>query len=81
MTALRVLICWIYSNTSSVLLAQILHASSTGALAAFSPVRVTAGEEALWYAVYAVVLWTVVAAIVAHLGTTLVNDRSKRARA
>lgn len=81
MTGMRVLICWIYSNTNSVLLAQMLHASSTGALAAFSPVRVTAGEEAFWYAVYAMVLWTIVAAIVAHFGTNLANGRSKQAPA
>jgi membrane protease YdiL (CAAX protease family) len=80
MTAVRVLICWTYSNTNSVLLAQMLHASSTGALAVFSPVRVTPGEEALWYAVYAMVLWTIVAVIVAHFGTTLASDRSNHAR-
>lgn len=80
MTAVRVLICWTYSNTNSVLLAQMLHASSTGALAAFGPVRVTPGEEALWYAVYAMILWTIVAVIVAHFGTTLVSDRPNQAR-
>jgi membrane protease YdiL (CAAX protease family) len=63
MTAMRVLICWIYSRTSSVLLAQLMHASSTGALAAFGPARVTAGQEALWYAVYALVLWAIVAGV------------------
>ena len=29
MTAMRMLICWMYSNTSSVLLAQFMHVSST----------------------------------------------------
>jgi membrane protease YdiL (CAAX protease family) len=79
MTAVRVLICWIYSNTNSVLLAQMLHASSTGALATFSPFRVTAGEEALWYALYAVGLWMIVAAVVAQFGTTLANKQPKQA--
>ncbi len=50
MTAMRVLIAWTYSNTNSVLLAQLLHASSTGSLAVFSP-HVTAAQESLWYAI------------------------------
>src|SRR5437660_9904511 len=63
MTAMRVLIAWIYSHANSVLLAQLLHASSTGYLVIFSPPRVTAAQEVLWYAVYAAILWLVVAVI------------------
>jgi membrane protease YdiL (CAAX protease family) len=63
MTAMRVIIAWVYTNTSSVLLAQLLHASSTGVLVIFSPARVTPGQEALWYAVYAVALWIVVVVV------------------
>ena len=80
MTALRVLICWVYANTESVLLAQMLHASSTGALAVFSPTGVTAGQEVLWYAVYGVLLWAVVAIIVANHGTALVKAGSASVR-
>ena len=35
MTAMRVLISWLYLNTGSVLAAQLLHMSSTGALVVF----------------------------------------------
>jgi uncharacterized protein len=63
MTAMRVVIAWVYSHTNSVLLAQLLHASSTGSLVVFSPPRVTAAQEALWYAIYAAVLWLVVAIV------------------
>jgi uncharacterized protein len=63
MTAVRVLIAWIYSHTSSVLLTQLLHASSTGSLVIFSPPRVTAAQETLWYAIYAAALWIVVAIV------------------
>jgi len=63
MTAMRVLIAWIYSNTGSVLLAQLMHASSTGALVIFSPPRVTAAQEAFWYIFYAFALWGTVAAV------------------
>jgi uncharacterized protein len=63
MTAIRVLIAWVYSHTNSVLLAQLLHASSTGSLVIFSPPGVTAAQETLWYAIYAAVLWLVVAIV------------------
>ncbi len=71
MTAIRVLIAWLYSNTKSVLLAQLFHAFSTGSLVVFSPPRVTAAQESLWYAVYAAALWLVVALIAATFGERL----------
>jgi membrane protease YdiL (CAAX protease family) len=63
MTAVRVLICWLHSNTRSIFLAQLMHASSTGSLVVLSPAHVTAGQEVLWYTVYAWCLWGVVATI------------------
>jgi membrane protease YdiL (CAAX protease family) len=63
MTAIRVLIAWTYSHTSSVLLPQLLHASSTASLVVFSPPHVTAAQESLWYALYAAALWLVVALV------------------
>jgi uncharacterized protein len=77
MTAIRTLICWVYANTESVLLAQLIHASSTGALVTFSPAGVTAGEEVLWYALYAAVLWSIATAVVMRFGTTLVGRPSR----
>ncbi|HEX6483100.1 MAG TPA: CPBP family intramembrane glutamic endopeptidase [Ktedonobacteraceae bacterium] len=73
LTAMRVLIAWVYSNTNSVLLAQLMHASSTGFLIILSPSHVSPGQETLWYAVYATVLWLVVALIVMRYGTNLVR--------
>lgn len=70
MTAMRVLIAWIYANTSSVLLAQLMHISSTGALVVFSP-PVTPGREALWYALYGCLLWLIVGVVVAKTGRQL----------
>jgi uncharacterized protein len=61
--ALRVLIAWAYSHTGSLLVAQLLHASSTGSLVLLSPLTVTPAQEALWYAGYALALWAAVAAI------------------
>lgn len=71
MTAMRVLIGWIYTNTSSVPLAQFMHVSSTGSLVALSPPQVNAAQEALWYAVYAAALWISVAFVVVIFGKQL----------
>lgn len=71
MTAIRVLIGWIYSNTQSVALAQLMHASSTGSLVVLSPAGVTAREEALWYAIYAAALWLIVGVVAAVFGARL----------
>jgi membrane protease YdiL (CAAX protease family) len=71
MTAMRVLIAWIYTNTKSVLLAQLMHVSSTGSLVLFSAARVTAGQEAMWYALYGTVLWAVVGIVVKTFGRRL----------
>ena len=56
LVALRVLICGVVRATGSLLLAQLLHASSTAALVTFGATRVSPGQEAFWYAAYAVVL-------------------------
>jgi len=71
MTAMRVLIAWIYINTKSVLLAQLMHVSSTGSLVVFGAPRVTAVQEAMWYALYGTVLWVAVAIVVKTFGRQL----------
>jgi membrane protease YdiL (CAAX protease family) len=71
MTAMRVLIAWIYTNTKSVLLAQLMHVSSTGSLVIFSAARVTAAQEAVWYALYGTVLWIAVGIVVKTFGRRL----------
>ena len=71
MTAMRVLIAWIYTNTKSVLLAQLMHVSSTGSLVIFSAARVTALQEAMWYALYGTVLWAAVGIVVKIFGRRL----------
>jgi membrane protease YdiL (CAAX protease family) len=71
MTAMRVLIYWIYRQTGSVLLTQLMHISSTGALVIFGAPRVNAIQEATWYAVYGGVLWLIVFAVVFGSGSAL----------
>jgi membrane protease YdiL (CAAX protease family) len=78
MTAVRIMIAWLYINTGSVLLAQFLHACSTGSLVIFSPARASASQEAAWYWVYAAGLWLVVGIILWRYGYGLKKDASPR---
>jgi CAAX protease family protein len=71
LTAMRVLIAWVYTNTQSVLLAQLLHAFSTGSLVVFSPPGASAAQESLWYAIYAAALWLLVAVVAITYGKRL----------
>jgi uncharacterized protein len=68
MTAMRVLIAWIYTKTNSVLLTQLMHISSTGSLGMFSAPRVTAVQEVIWHALYGGVLWVAVAVALSTSG-------------
>jgi membrane protease YdiL (CAAX protease family) len=69
LAGLRVLMAWIYDHTESVLLAQLMHASSTGCLVVFGAAGVSPAEEALWYALYAAVLWVAAAVMRAPLAS------------
>jgi len=60
LTAMRVFITWIYSNTNSSPLAQFMHAVSTGCLAMLGPAALTPTQETLWYSLYAFILWITV---------------------
>jgi membrane protease YdiL (CAAX protease family) len=80
MTAMRVIISWAYVNTGSLLLAQLIHVSSTGALVIFSPPRATAAQEVLWYGIYALVLWAVVAAVATKYKLALGGDNQPAVR-
>jgi membrane protease YdiL (CAAX protease family) len=74
MTAMRVLICWLYSNTKSVLIAQLMHMSSTGSLVIFSATRASAAQEVLWYLVYGAALWVCVVLVVRVYGKELTRQ-------
>ncbi len=67
MTALRVVMTWAYTHVPSVLLAQLVHISSTGSLVVFGAAHVTPAQEAIWYAGYGALLWLVVALIVSRV--------------
>jgi membrane protease YdiL (CAAX protease family) len=77
LVAMRVLIAWLYINTGSLLGAQMLHASSTGFLVVLGAPAVSAAQEALWYLVYAGVLWVMVGVVVATFGRSLTGRRQR----
>ena len=51
MMAMCVIIAWVYTNTESLPLAQLLHVSSPGSLVACSLAGVSPIQQAFWYAV------------------------------
>ena len=71
MTAMRVLLVWVYVNTRSVLLGQLTHASSTGFLSILVPLSLSPANDTLFYAVLAIALWAAVALVVAKYGKHL----------
>jgi hypothetical protein len=73
-TAFRVLLAWVYCNTDSLPLVQLMHASFTGGLAVLSPATVSPRQEAFWYAVYAGVIAVAAALVVARFGPSLVGQ-------
>jgi membrane protease YdiL (CAAX protease family) len=58
--AWRVLMVWVYDNTRSGVVAQLMHFGYTGSLAFFVP-KLSPADDALVYAVLAVALWVAVA--------------------
>lgn len=63
LTALRIIITWIYNNTSSLLLAQLTHATFTASQLMFTPPALNATESVVWYMGFVLVVWGIVAAI------------------
>ena len=62
--ALRIIIVWVYENTESLLLAQLMHASSSGFLSVLVPIGITGKTRLIFYAVYAVALWIIACLII-----------------
>lgn len=78
--ALRVLIAWVWANTGSVWLAQLMHASSTGSLGILVPIGIGGLPWAIFYPLYAVVLWGAVAIVLVRYGEALVRPRERAGR-
>ncbi len=75
MTAMRVLVVWVYTHTRSLLLAQLMHASSTGFLSVLVPLSLTPRNDTIFYGVYAMALWAAVFLVVARCGEQMTTMR------
>lgn len=71
MTLTRILIAWAYLRTGSVLLSQLMHASSTGFLAALGPAALTPAQATLADVTYSAALCLIVAALTVRYGRHL----------
>jgi len=71
LVALRVLIVWVYSNTGSVFLAMLMHASSTGFYGILVSTTMTPVNWVIFYNVYGVVLCLAAAVVALRYGRTL----------
>lgn len=63
MAAIRVIMCWLYINTKSIFIVQLMHIVSTSSLVVLGANHVSPIQEAIWYGLYAVFLWTIVSII------------------
>jgi membrane protease YdiL (CAAX protease family) len=76
LTAYRVLMVWVYKNSSSLPLMQIMHAFYSGTLGIVSPTT-SIEEGLLWKALFAALLWVVMAFVIIRYGGEL--SRSTKA--
>ena len=70
LVALRVILVWTYSHTNSLLLSQLIHASSTGFLAVLTPEWIEPANWAIFYAVYAIFLWMVALIVIRKMAVS-----------
>ncbi len=71
--ALRVLIVWVYSNTGSLLLAILMHASSTGFFGILISTTMKPQNWVIYYNVYGVVLCLAASIVALKYGRTLTS--------
>jgi membrane protease YdiL (CAAX protease family) len=77
LTAWRILMVWVYDNTRSGPLAQLMHFSYTGSLALFVPLAaISHVEDALIYAVLMIALWILVALVAIKQQRQYVGNRA-----
>jgi uncharacterized protein len=80
LVGLRLFIVAAYESTGSLVLAQAIHASSTASLVVLGAQHVRAVQEALWYGVYGLVLWSVAIALLVKRRRTPVRSSQAMGR-
>ena len=72
--ALRVLISWVYVNTSNLLLAILVHGSSSGFYGFFTAALSDPELRAVFYLVYGAVLWVPALVVMLKYGKTMKSE-------
>jgi CAAX protease family protein len=62
--AFRIIMIWVYNNTGSVLLAQLMHASFSGSLITLTPRPIIPANETFWYVIFALAVWAAAAVVI-----------------
>lgn len=74
LVAYRILMTWVYVNTKSLLLAQLMHAGYTGWQVVLSPTT-TFENTMLWQGIFSLSLWLIVAVVVFTHGVNFARAR------
>jgi membrane protease YdiL (CAAX protease family) len=82
LTAFRVFMTWAYRHTHSLPLAMLLHATFTGSQLLLIPVSAAVVPELIWYGLFAVELWLLVAfvALVGDVFASVAASKQERVR-
>ncbi|MBE2225584.1 MAG: CPBP family intramembrane metalloprotease [Anaerolineae bacterium] len=76
LTAYRILMVWVYQNSGSLPLMQIMHAFYSGTLGVVGP-STSVEEGLLWKALFAAALWVMLTGVVIRYGGNLSRIRVK----
>lgn len=76
LTAYRILMVWVYQNSNSLPLMQVMHAFYSGTLGVVGPAT-SVEEGLLWKALFAAVIWVMLATVVVRYGGELVRPRAE----
>lgn len=68
LTAYRILMAWVYKNTNSLLLGQLMHVFYTGTLVTVEP-TMPVTESMVWIAPFAATLWVLVIVVMKKQGS------------
>jgi hypothetical protein len=66
--AYRVLMVWVYNNTGSLLVSQLMHASFTGSQFLLTPSAGSIADGVLWYFIFAAILCVTAVVVVSIYG-------------
>ena len=76
LTAYRILMVWVYQNSSSLPLMQIMHAFYSGTLGVVGPIT-SVEDGLLWKALFAAVLWVMLTIVIVRYGGNLTKSYVK----